>query len=276
MLLLITVSILPVFSQRIETQKPDRNHITRLGTTQNHLSVIELSEPVTQVAAGSSSFKVEWRENKVFIQPLEPDAVTNLFIWTASGRLSYELVPAGSVEQMHFAIDQPPPPTQAKTVLVQPQREAPPLIPPEMLMESTPIKVLGAAKDRPKVEIILQDVYRKDERVYLRYAIVNGSKTVYVPGAPEVSTLRSPRTAQSLIPLTNSQLVRDYGLNWTDETRVPVIHTEFQTPALAPGQTAHGVTSFELSAVRQPGLRIVVRLVFPADAMGVVSAVLVL
>jgi len=113
-LMLIVIATLTAFGQKIETQKPDRNKITRLGTTQNHLSVIELGEPVTQVAAGSSSFRIEWRENKVFIQPLEPDATTNLFIWTASGRLSYELVPAGSVEEMHFAIDQDPPTIQAK------------------------------------------------------------------------------------------------------------------------------------------------------------------
>jgi hypothetical protein len=275
-LLLIMMSIPPVFGQRIETQKPDRNHITRLGTTQNHLSVIELSEPVTQVAAGSSSFKVEWRENKVFIQPLEPDAVTNLFIWTASGRLSYELVPADSVEKMHFAIDQPPPPSQAKDDPAPLPPVAQPPIPPAMLMESTPIKALGAAKGRPKVEIVLQDVYQKDGRVYLRYAILNGSKTIYLPAAPEVFTLNSPRSPQSLIPLANNQLPNDYRLNWKDEVRLPVLHTEFQIPVLSPGQTAHGVTSFELSPVRQPGLRTVVRLVFPEDATGAVSAFLVL
>jgi len=118
---LIVIATLAAFGQRIEIQKSDRNKITRLGTAQNHLSVIELNEPVTQVAAGSSSFKIEWRENKVFIQPLEPDATTNLFIWTASGRQSYELVPAGSVEQMHFAIDQEPNPGKsAKDKVVQP------------------------------------------------------------------------------------------------------------------------------------------------------------
>ncbi|MBL0158816.1 MAG: hypothetical protein IPP47_17160 [Bryobacterales bacterium] len=69
---LIVIATLAAFGQRIEIQKSDRNKITRLGTAQNHLSVIELNEPVTQVAAGSSSFKIEWRENKVFIQPLEP------------------------------------------------------------------------------------------------------------------------------------------------------------------------------------------------------------
>ena len=82
----------------------------RVETAPNHLSVIELAEAVTKVAAGSSSYKIEWRGHKVFVQPLDPEATTNLFIWTASGRLSYELVPAPSVEEMHFAIDQEPRP----------------------------------------------------------------------------------------------------------------------------------------------------------------------
>ena len=58
------------------------------------MSIIELAEPVTEVAAGSSSYKIEWRGNNVFVQPLDPEATTNLFIWTATERLSHELVPA--------------------------------------------------------------------------------------------------------------------------------------------------------------------------------------
>jgi type IV secretory pathway VirB9-like protein len=64
----------------------------------NHLTVIELAEPVTLAAAGSPLFKIERRDNKVFIQPLEEGATTNLFVWTDSGRWSYELVPARSIE----------------------------------------------------------------------------------------------------------------------------------------------------------------------------------
>jgi type IV secretory pathway VirB9-like protein len=81
-------------AQRIETEKSDRHKVVRVETAPNHLSIIELAEPVIEVAAGSSSYKIEWRGNKVFVQPLDPEATTNLFIWTASGRLSYELVPA--------------------------------------------------------------------------------------------------------------------------------------------------------------------------------------
>src|SRR5205814_6913252 len=113
-LIITAFAVLAVFGQKIETQKADRMKITRLATTQNHLSILEFNEPVKEVAVGSSNFKVEWRENKVFVQPLEPDAATNLFIWTASGRQSYELIPAGSVDEMHFAIDEDRPTIVAK------------------------------------------------------------------------------------------------------------------------------------------------------------------
>ena len=274
-MMLIVVATLAVFGQKIETQKSDPSKITRLGTTQNHLSVIELTEPVTQVAAGSSSFKIEWRDNKVFIQPLEPGATTNLFIWTASGRLSYELLPAGSVEEMHFAIDQAPTSVQARREDRPPVVE-PPKIPPAMLMESTPVRVAGSVKNRQKVQIVLQDVYRKDGRVYLRYAIVNGGRTVYLPAAPEVFTLHSPRAPHSLIPLANSQLAGDHQLKWKDEERLPVVHAELQTSVVRPGQTARGVVAFDLPRASEAGERRVVKLTFPADTAGVVNAILVL
>jgi type IV secretory pathway VirB9-like protein len=89
--LLILVLAAPF--QRIETQYPDREKVTRVETAMNHLTVIELAEAVTLAAAGSPLFKIERRENKVFIQPLEEGASTNLFVWTGSGRWNYELVP---------------------------------------------------------------------------------------------------------------------------------------------------------------------------------------
>src|SRR5580698_2099165 len=98
----------PLAGQKIERESSDRSEVIHLKTALNHLTVIELREPVTQVATGSQSFKVEWRENKVFVQPMEADASTNLFIWTASERLNYELEPAGAVASMDFAVDQIP------------------------------------------------------------------------------------------------------------------------------------------------------------------------
>src|SRR5437660_7233964 len=105
---LLASAFIPALAQKIETETSDRTRIVHLKTALNHLTVIEVAEPVVQVAAGSPSFKVEWRENKVFVQPTEADVATNLFIWTLSQRLNYELEPAGAVTDMDFAIDQVP------------------------------------------------------------------------------------------------------------------------------------------------------------------------
>ena len=52
---------MPLAGQKIERESSDRSQIIHLKTALNHLTVIELREPVTQVATGSQSFKVEWR-----------------------------------------------------------------------------------------------------------------------------------------------------------------------------------------------------------------------
>src|SRR6266568_8381885 len=103
----VTALAWPVWGQKVEVQKPDRGQILHVQTALNHLTVLEMTEAVSTVAVGSPVFKVEWRENKVFIEPTEPDVATNLFVWTTLGRFNYELDPAGAVLEMVFAIDQP-------------------------------------------------------------------------------------------------------------------------------------------------------------------------
>src|SRR5215472_10820240 len=107
-LTMLTAFLVPAMAQNLGTESSDRTRVVNLKTALNHLTVIEVAEPVVEVAAGSPSFRVEWRDNKVFVQPTEADAATNLFIWTATQRLNYELEPAGAVEAMDFAVDQAP------------------------------------------------------------------------------------------------------------------------------------------------------------------------
>src|SRR6185295_18030929 len=148
MILLLFVMAAAAPSQRIEAQFPDRTKITRVETTMNHLTVIELAEPVTLAAAGSPLFKIERRDNKVFIQPLEEGSSTNLFVWTASGRWSYELVPAVSPATMHFAIDQQAVPISQSRETVPPDNPASDAgavrsFAEEMLLFAKPIRNLG-------------------------------------------------------------------------------------------------------------------------------------
>jgi type IV secretory pathway VirB9-like protein len=90
-LLMIALAVVAQ-GQTIQTKKSDPRSVIQVKTTLNHLSVIELAEPVTDVAVGSQSYEVTRHGNKVFVEPLEPEAATNLFIWTSSGRFTYELV----------------------------------------------------------------------------------------------------------------------------------------------------------------------------------------
>jgi hypothetical protein len=279
--IVFTIAIaLTANAQKIETEKSDRHKVIRLETAPNHLSIIELAEPVTEVAAGSSSYKIEWRGNKVFVQPLEPEATTNLFIWTASGRLNYELVPAPSIQEMHFAIDQEPSAPIAKVAIPEKPAEDPRVaqeakLATELLFASTPIRLAGETKNHARVEIILKDIYRKDDRIYVRYAIQNNGRSTYVPGAPGVFALRSPHSSISLYTLPQSQVVGD-GIRISSEGQVPVrtLNAETHTNVVAPGSTTWGLVEFEWSP-RMNGPA-VVKFAFPSDGAGEVSAVLVL
>jgi len=71
MFAVLAAVFVPAVAQKIETESSDRTRIVHLKTALNHLTVIEVAEPVVEVAAGSPTFKVEWRENKVFVQPTE-------------------------------------------------------------------------------------------------------------------------------------------------------------------------------------------------------------
>ena len=278
--LVFVVSALMAYAQRIDTEKSDPHKILRVATSPNHLSVIEMAEPVVEVAAGSSSYKIEWRENKVFIQPLDPGATTNLFIWTASGRQSYELVPADSVQDMQFAIDQEPPPQVSKVVLPpkpsedsQAAKEA--KLATDMLFGSTPVHLAGRTNVRTGVAVILQDVYRTDGRLFVRYAIQNQGQSSYQPGTPTVFSLRSPHSQTSLYALASSQLVGDaLRIRSNGQTPVKVVSAQLRPNAVAPGGTAWGVVALELPTA--PSSPIVLRFTFQPNADGEVTATLVL
>ncbi|MCP5112118.1 MAG: hypothetical protein GY953_14910, partial [bacterium] len=249
LVLVFGVALLALWGQKIETRKAGDNRIFKLGTALDHLSVIELGEPVLEVAAGSPAFKIEWRENKVFVQPLDPEASTNLFIWTQSGRLSYELMPAGTVERMHFAIDEEPvaelaPPASQPVPAASVEQ---PRIPPEMLLSSTAVRMAGNGRRRASVEVLLRDVYRRDGKLYLRYAIRNHGRAVYRPGAPVMFLLRSPRARQSLVTLSNTQLVGKLAhIKHEGESALRMLHDEMQVKAVAPGETTYGLVAFEM------------------------------
>jgi hypothetical protein len=259
--------IAPVAGQKIETQTSDRSRVVHLRTALSHLTVIEVSEPVVQVAAGSPSFKVEWRENKVFVQPTEAEAATNLFIWTASQRLNYELEPAGSVATMDFAVDQLPAHSAEVVTAVKtpPQVLTAPAIA-AFLLEGKAVRMQPSKQQTNKsIQVWIRDLYERDGRLLIRYAVRNQSTQPFAVSAPQVYQLDGVRSPQSLYGLVNSQLSDEQvaKLKVNQEIPVKVLDGQVQTMQIAPGEDAVGIVALEAASSTRP---IVLRLQFPGSS----------
>lgn len=251
--------------QRIETEQPNRGTVKRVETAMNHLTVIELAEPVVMAAAGSPSFKIERQGNKVLIQPLEEGASTNLFIWTATGRFSYELAPAASVETMHFAIDQ--------EVTLRTQAPPPVQTPPneklelsgDILRSGNPVRVLGSRPDASRVGIVITDVFESEDHLIVRYTVENRTRHAYVMGEPEVFALQSPKSPISLLALRHTQIDSDLAksIRGKGEQPVPIIESETAARIVQSGERKPGLLSLRFDP--QDSQPAVLRVVFPSN-----------
>jgi hypothetical protein len=266
----LTAAWVPLLAQKIERETGDRTQIIHLKTAMNHLTVIELREPVIQVATGSQSFKVEWRENKVFVQPTESDASTNLFIWTASERLNYELEPAGDVATMDFAVDQMPL-AQPKPASVTPPPQPSPS---EILLAGKPVRLESSRPTRKPIEVTIRDLYEGDGRVLVRYAVRNRGNHVYDVSTPQVYELTGVHYSQSLYTLVDAQLGDQEAARVTAkrQTPVPVLEGHIQTEHLSPGGESLGVVALHLPSSTEPTI---LRFQFANDDKQQIAALLV-
>lgn len=273
-----------LFGQRIETLPADSTRITHVATALNHLTVIEVGEPVVLAAAGSKAFTVERKDDKVFVQPQEENAATNLFIWTASHhRYTYELETSANVRQADFAMDYAPPVSPNKPIVVTSQPQPNPIE--ELLLKGTPVRFVGLKKPQllsGRVGIQIHDIYkdRANGELLIRYSVQNGSKTAYQPGPPAIVLLQQLNVPSSFWSYRDSQvdgkLVRNLPAK-SAGTNLTATQVRTPQPFVNPGQTSFGVLKvvFPDLAANDPAPR-VVRFLFPADDGGQVIATLVL
>ena len=102
----------------IATEVIQPGKVTRVATALNHITIIELPEPVVSYSIGSDSIRVEYHDNRVLLKPTKPNVSTNLFVWTATSHSVYEILPAGDPATMSYALDQVfpvPPPTPERS-----------------------------------------------------------------------------------------------------------------------------------------------------------------
>ena len=282
--LIVLILAVPLWAQKIETATPSRDRVMPIHTALDHLTVIEVGEPVVTVAEGSAAFKVEWRDNKVFIEPTEPGVSTNLFIWTASSRLNYELESAGEVGKMDFAIDYPKPtpaPPAAKVTNSSGSHVGggdPPTKSYEIgpMLGGRPVHSESVKASGHGVDVFIKDLFQQNDTLFIRYEIRNNTGDVYVPGAPKVSALNGVHSSQSLVGRENSQLseAEAQRLKADGQAPLPVIDGKLRSTQLAPGEETVGVVEIKLPPSVQKASAL--RIDFSQDGRGPVAATLVL
>jgi hypothetical protein len=251
--------------------------ITKIHTALNHLTVIEMSEPVTMAAAGSDAFEIKRHGNRVFIEPARANVDTNLFLWTEHGESVYELEPAGEVNAMNVLIapKPQPQPSPASTDLRDSEiQKIADMVMTKALLQTQHISQRDTKPLHDAVTIQMEDVVHAKDSLYVRYTVVNDSKTPYRVLNPTVQAIRPAQSPVSLQTLTNSQLsdktVSKLGLGQT--TGVSVVHSEIEQEDVAPGTVATGVVAIRVESASPQ----VYRFVFGNDGDRLVVATVVL
>jgi hypothetical protein len=225
---------------------------TKVQTALNHLSVIELPEPITMAAAGSDAFDIKRHGNRVFIEPIRANVSTNLFLWTEHGESVYELEPAGEVSAMNILIAPKPQPRPASgapsTVSDSEVQKADDMVMSRALLHIQHVSQRETKPSRDGVTIRVEEVVHAQDSLYVRYQVINTSKTPYRVPAPSVETIHPALPPASLQTLTNTQLsdktVSELGTAGT--SALSVVHFEMEAKEVAPGDVTTGVLAIRL------------------------------
>jgi hypothetical protein len=184
---------------------------------------------------------------------------------------------------MDFAIDYRQPEPQAQ--LTQPAQAQPvapvSAVPGEMLLNSTTVRLVGA-EPKSNLGVLIRDVYRKQDEVFIRYSIENRSSQTFRTGEPTAVSLRGLKSDRSLWGVQNSQLGADVASRLkSDGTPIPVRITRCE-PGIAevtPGGARIGVIALELPPANgdtKKAQPTVLQILFPVDHSANLTATLVL
>jgi hypothetical protein len=263
-------------------QTTSQSQIRHIETSLNHLTVLEFGESVTTLAiADPDSFQIERHDDKVFVKPLREGVSTNLFIWTTSREMSYELDPAGQLAAMDVLVRTEPAPKQH----VNAQASAEPSDAEirkiaSLVLTQAMMGVEGIVRDPEKraadrVEVDVEQVYRAKDRLYIRYSIANPSRFPFRVTNPDVCAPLPSEQPISLVSLRNHQINSQTfaAFKARQVSGISVIQAESRARDLAPGEKTTGVISIGSSTDNPPQIY---QLNFGADHNGPLKVEVVL
>ncbi len=196
------------------------------------------------------------------MKPLREGVATNLFIWTSSRELSYELDPAGKLASMdalirteastrpHASSGAAREPSDAEIERIAGQALA------QEMLGAQDIAHDGSTAGPDRVQIELEQVYRLMGQIYIRYTITNQTKTPFPLTTPDVSNPLPTQQPISLLSLKNHQLSEQTFGSFKAKpgTTLAIAQSESAVHDLAPGQKTTGVISVSGSQTDPPQL----------------------
>ena len=246
-------------------QSTNFNQIQHIETALNHLTVIDFAEPVVTVAvADPDAIQIERHDDKVFLKPLKDGVATNLFVWTASRQIAYEIDPAGDLAKMNVIIRNAPEPK-----LHKPDQDAATSEPSDQQIQKIASLVLtqalmgteSIAHEKSKdavsgVNVTLEQAFRSKDTLYIRYFIANQSTEPFRITTPDVSMPRPTELPISIVSLRNRQLLPHTfeAFKTKAGAMVPVVSAESASTDLVSGQNSTGVITIGVSQDSQPQL----------------------
>ncbi|MGA2653841.1 MAG: TrbG/VirB9 family P-type conjugative transfer protein [Terracidiphilus sp.] len=257
----ITILSLALVAVAACAQTTSQSQIRHIETSLNHLTVLEFGESVTTLAiADPDSFQVERHDDKVFLKPLREGVSTNLFVWTASREISYELDPAGQLARMDVLVRSEPAPNPHTSTRgsAEPSdteiRKIASLVLTQAMMGAEDILHDAEKPAADRVEINLERVYRAKDRMYIRYSVTNATKAPFRVTTPDVCAPVPSEQPISLPGLRNHQITsRTFtAFKAKQGGDLTVMQGESIAHDLAPGEKTTGVISIGIPTGNPP------------------------
>ncbi len=162
-----------------------------IATALHHVSVVQVPEPVENVALGTPMVHVEWNGNKVLIQPQKPGIDTNMVVFTRRTTYLYEIAAAAEPTGMSYLVKEsapPPPPTPPIPSPAAIQREHDQLFS-SILLKTQAIDSTKLRQKKHTVVVMIVQVPEDDGNYYVRLSVTNGSTHTYRLQNPTVQKI---------------------------------------------------------------------------------------
>jgi hypothetical protein len=152
-----------------------------IATALHHVSVVQVPEPVENVALGSAQVHVEWHGNNILIEPQRTGVDTNMVVFTHRTTYLYEIAAASEPGAMSWLVKEnspapPPPPLVPSPSEVQTEHDR---LFASLILASRNVDTSGIHPKKHSVVVRVVQVSEDAHNYYVRLSATNNTSHTY-------------------------------------------------------------------------------------------------